>query len=168
MKIENKKIPAFTIIELMVTMLISSIAIGIMYTGYDIVSKQYVTYKKNNEIIAETLYLNALMNNDFGNARDVKRNEDGFELVDYANRLTIYELSEEFIVREVSFSIDTFHIPVQHIAFSMLGNEVLNESTLIDEVSFDITVNKETHSFHYKKQYDAAFLMEREEQLANE
>jgi prepilin-type N-terminal cleavage/methylation domain-containing protein len=163
----SKKLPAFTIIELMVTMLISSIALGLIYTGYEIVSKQYKSYKISNEIIAEALYLNAIMNIDFANARDVKRNDEGFELIDYLNRITIYELSEEYIVRKVSFSTDTFHIPVQQITYSMLGSEIMDEETiLIDEVSFYVTVNKETHPFHYKKQYDAAFLMEREKELA--
>ena len=125
-------------------------------------------YKESNEIIAEALYLNAIMNSDFINARDITKNNDGFELLDYENRKSVYELSEQFVVRKVSFSTDTFHVPTQHIAYSMLGNEVLTESPLIDEVSFEVKVNKEINTFHYKKQYDAAFLMEREEQLANE
>ena len=50
----------------------------------------------------------------------------------------------------------------------MLGTEVFNDPSLIDEFSFDVKVNKETHVFHYMKQYYAAFLIERENQLANE
>jgi hypothetical protein len=57
---------------------------------------------------------------------------------------------------------------MKNVIYSILGTEVFNETSSIDEFSFDITINKETHTFHYIKQYDAAFLMERERQLANE
>ena len=163
--IKQTRLPAFTLIELMVTMLISSISIGIIYSGYDIVSKQFRTYKTTNETIAEALYLNSLMNSDFSKARDAKKNRDGFTLLDYENRSTVYEFSEEYIVRKVSFSTDTFHLPIKNSSYSISGKDVLEDLSWIDEVSFDVTINKEVTSFHYKKEYDAAFLIDHEDEI---
>ncbi len=166
MQLNPKKIQAFTLIELMITMLISSISFGIIYSGYEIVSKQYRSYKSSNEIIADALYLNVLMASDFSKARDAKKNDDGFQLIDYENRSTIYELSTEYIVRKVSFSIDTFKVPVKNISYLMQNSDVNAEPYFIDEVSFNVGINKQTQTFHYKKQYDAAFLMDHETELA--
>lgn len=163
----NFKLNAFTLIELMVSMLVSSIALGLIYSGYELISKQFKSYKTTNEIVAEAVYLNALIGKDFSKARNAKRNGDFVELNDYNNQLTIYEFTEEFIMRKVSFSTDTFYIPIKNLSFSILGTEIFSESSSIDEFSFDIKINKEVQVFHYKKQYDAAFLMEREQQLAN-
>ena len=162
----KQKLPAFTLIELMITMLISSISFGIIYSGYEIVSKQYQSYKSSNEIIADALYLNVLMASDFSKARNAQKNDDGFQLIDYENKSTIYELSEEYIVRKVSFSTDTFNVPVKNISFLMNNSDVVTEPYWIDEVSFDVNINKQAQTFHYRKQYDAAFLMDNEAEIA--
>ena len=150
----------------MITMLISSISFGIIYSGYEMVNKQYRSYKSSNEIIADVLYLNILIGSDFSKAKEAKKNDDGFQLIDYENKYTIYELTEEYIVRKVSFSIDTFKVPVKNISYLMENEEVTTEPFWIDETLFDVIINNQTQSFHYKKQYDAAFLMDNEAELA--
>ena len=57
-------------------------------------------------------------------------------------------------------------MPVKNISYMINNSEVVAEPNFIDEVSFDVGINKQTQTFHYKKQYDAAFLMDHETELA--
>ena len=62
---KQKHLAAFTLLELITVLVLSTIIIGIAYTAYELIYKDFTAYKNNNESVLETLDFVTLLENDF-------------------------------------------------------------------------------------------------------
>src|SRR5690606_32485011 len=110
MKIDNNKIRAFTISEIVVVLILTSIVVGLAFSVLSLVQK-HMSGIQNNFI--NTTELNTLEQSlwlDFNRYSKIEYDDLDEELT-FANELgsISYQFYESYIVKEQ----DTFHIPLQ-------------------------------------------------------
>ncbi len=154
-----QKVKAFTLMELLVSMLISGIVISIIYLCYEIIYKQYLGYKDTNHTISQAVLLNSLLKTDFTQAAYITKSEEGLLFSESGGHTTGYRFNELFVLREVNDVKDTFFIPVREIRIRFQKEEQEAPSGLIDELSFDSNILDQQEHFQYHKQYGADVLM---------
>lgn len=153
-----KKLKAFTLVELLVTMLISSIVIGICYTSYQIVSKQFNDYKALNEKTVEVMLLNELIEKDFLQADSVMKDNMNVVCFNNNNQIT-YNFNNNRILRKQTEVQDTFFIQSENVQLKFDDKIAENYQSLIDELSFEAKVIGEQEHFIYRKTYAADVLI---------
>jgi prepilin-type N-terminal cleavage/methylation domain-containing protein len=157
------KLRAFTLMELMVTMVVSSIVIGAIYSGFDIVRKQFSVYQDKNGKVAELLFFNSLINKDIINASSVMRTDIELIMINNNDRKITWVMDEQMIVRRDHLSEETFDLPVRNFECRLQSEEVTRENAYIDEILFDIYLKNDQQQFHFKKNYGTDFLLTAEQ-----
>lgn len=150
----NKKLPAFTLMEVTIAMLIAGVAIAISFTAYRIVSGAYLTYTKKQERVAVFITADKLMKKDFLNAKRIIRTEAGLSMELQDGTIT-YELKNDYLLRgQYHLSTDTFKMTLKDINCAFEG-VVAPVGTPVDECGFKAAVDAQEIPVHYQKKYSA-------------
>lgn len=150
----NNRVPAFTLMEVTIAMLIAAIAIGITFTAYRIVSGSYIGFSKKQEELAGFVRLDKLLKQDFMAARNVLKSSDGMVL-ELEGGLIRYQIDPAFILRDqFSLRTDTFKLVVGKAGFSFENNDV-EDGQLMDQFGFETVVQGQMVPLHYLKIYSA-------------
>lgn len=106
-----KKLPAYTLIELTVAMLISAVVITILYQAYMVITSSYIVFNQKNKKQAELASLEKLLGNDFEQGKEIVRSQEGFAIKLHDNRQIAYSLLDFGVVRnQFELQADTFKI----------------------------------------------------------
>jgi Tfp pilus assembly protein PilE len=161
----KQRLPAFTIMEVVITMLLAAIVMGITYRAYEIISKSYLSYQQKNDEIAELVQLDKLIRRDFERAGEIRKTPDGLALTS-AQQSIQYEFEPDYIIRR-STIIDTFQVQVSDVNMRFEKQLVTDdaftggEKGLMDELRFTLFVKEQKIPYHYFKIYSSANLIER-------
>ena len=156
----KRKLKAFTLMELLIGMIISSIIIGFSYSGYRIIYSQFLDHKKVKKSILETAAINSILNNDFSNAQLIWTNDENQLDVYYNDKRELhYEFQDEYILRRDNEIIDTFNIGAQNIQKKILFGNDYDYKNLTTEFSFESVILGEKETFHFAKTYSAETLI---------
>ena len=159
-KLTLKKISSFTIIELIITMMISSIIITFGYYSYFLLNNQFNKYHTNSTNINEYYLLSTTLQRDFDRANLIKDTIDNKHLILKSDSTVIYYLIvDSTIMRGLNGNIDTFRIRGD-IADVQYVNDSLN---LIKEITFNATLNNQLLPFSITKKYSSKELMQGEQ-----
>lgn len=155
---KNKKVSAFTIMELTVAMLISAMVIAVAYTAFVLMGNVYRNYHTRQTELAVLMRVDELLRRDFTRAEFITyRNDSLCFWVD--SQQVRYAFSGDKIIRK-SGIIDTFKVegklPVYLFEGSVL--ELRPDTLRVDEMYFDINYMKNSFPYHYKKQFSSAEL----------
>jgi len=154
------KFKAYTIVEMIVTMLITSVTISIAYSSFRIINGQFGLYKSRSHRNYELVLLDKFMMKDFTNAARVIRNAEGYSC-QYPDKEIDYEFEESYILRKSNLT-DTFKLKLMEPKFYFMNEEEFVPGSLIDKVEFTGIIEEESLSFLYKKEYGADILLEKE------
>ena len=154
-----QKLKTFTLIELIVAMLISSLVITISYYSYSIISRQFIYFRNINEYTIEITRLNTVLKTDFAESKYCSQQANGLSFVFEDNRKVSYEFYPEHIIRYMPGLTDTFHIQPANLNKLFFNEPSNNPKGLIDELSFESQQDKEIKYFHYRKDYGADVLI---------
>jgi len=155
-----KKIRAFTIIELVVVMVISGIAISIAGLSYDIINMQMLNYETTSARLLSTIQFNHLLKTDFIQAKKVIKEQGSLKFVSENKNEISYYFDEDNIIRRMAYLADTFQLSVFNVKQQLINEVQKNDGDLVDELSFQLTNLEHTQYFHYYKTYGADVLME--------
>lgn len=159
-----KRLKAFTLMELLVAMLISTIVVGISYQAYHIVYQQYMSYRKNNQLINNVFMLHTALQTDFMNAKFVNKKEDAVVMKDKDGNKIIYFFDQNYILRNVNEMQDTFFVSANDMHLKFISEDQKATEGIIDEFYFTSLVAGEEEHFHFSKTYAADVLMEAEKE----
>ncbi len=166
-----RRLKAFTILEVSITMLIAAILIGITYTAYTIVSKSYLSFHSKNQDMAEVEQLDDWLKKDFDNAIIIQKETDGISLEKSDQRKIKYNFNTDFVVR-ISDRIDTFNIKTKALN-TLFEGQIINEvnpsteQNRLDELGFTLVFKNEEIPCHYYKIYSSVNLIERNPNAIN-
>lgn len=150
----NKKIHAFTLIEVVIAMLIAVIAITITYTAYQIINGTYQGYIKKQHNLSAYTVADKLLKRDFLLSRHLTKNGSQLQIESDAGIIN-YEFKEDFITREsLPLQVDTFFVPVKAVTFSF-EKMPAEDGTAVDEISIEAVLEGQHISLVYKKIYSA-------------
>lgn len=153
-----KKLHAFTLLELLIGMIISSIVIGFGYSGYNLIYKRYLNYSETKKGITNIIQLNSVLNNDFINASSAQFESDKL-ILNYKNGLLkTYNFKDKLILREEAEHVDTFKLEVNNLMASQ-NIDVEQMGLPITQLSFDAIIHKETMHFRFEKSYSSETLL---------
>jgi prepilin-type N-terminal cleavage/methylation domain-containing protein len=161
----NTRIKAFTLLEVVVSMIIAALVITIAYTAYQIIHRSYATYQLKNTQMAMLLRLDELLQKDFSRSMLISRTADGLAFTDSSSVIR-YTFTAGAVVRE-GISIDTFRVITQNINLQFESKTLTAfpaeepESDRIDELSFNGLYADEIIPYHYHKQYSSENLIEK-------
>lgn len=150
----KKKLPAFTLMEVTIAMLIAAIVIAITFTTYRVVSGSYFNFNRKQEKVAMLTTIDKLLKQDFIKAKSIVKTADGvfFEIND---GIVTYSFKDSYILRDqFSLGIDTFKLQVNDLNFSF-ENEVAEEGQEVDLLSFKTQLDGDLIPLQYLKLYSA-------------
>jgi len=105
-----KKLKAFTVIELIMSLLISSVVIAIAFYAFLFLNKQFIRYNSRSGEINEYIIFKTAVENDLKNSEYLLDSTGLLVFKGTNNSDIIYQVSGDYIVRQNEFSIDTFKI----------------------------------------------------------
>ncbi|WP_158800289.1 type II secretion system protein J [Pedobacter sp. L105] len=150
----QRKVPAFTIVEVTIAMLIAGIVIAITYTAYRVVSGTYLDYTKKQDRVAVLSVVDKLLKKDFLDASQITRSVNGLQL-NSVNGTVAYEFAAAYVLRrQLSLPADTFKIPVKISSFAFEHQEAA-EGTTVDQLDLQTSLEGEEISLLYTKKYSA-------------
>ena len=150
----NKKLPAFTLMEVTIAMLIAAIAIAVTFTTYRIVSGAYFNFSKKQEMVATLTTMDKLLKQDFINAKSIVKTEDGVFL-EVNKGIITYSFKDNYVLRnQFSLRIDTFKLHVNALNFSF-ENDLVEEGEEVDLLNFKTQVEDDLIPLQYLKTYSA-------------
>jgi type II secretory pathway component PulJ len=166
----KRKIQAFTIMEVTITMLISALVIGITYTAFSIITRSYHSFDSKHQDMAVVLRLDELLQKDFNHAEIVLKDTDGIALRD-SSRTIKYRFNQDYILR-VGITVDTFKVKSDSVS-TIFENNTVNETgpsqeaNRLDELGLNIILQNEKIPYHYHKIYSSANLINRNPNAVN-
>lgn len=151
-----KKVNAFTLAELVVAMIISSIVMATIYTAYLLIRKQYFRQTTKARALDEYIRFRNALSVDFFYADSLKTGDtDGILLCFKDSSAIEYSFTNEQIVRKSDIATDSFSIPVKRLDLSRYRTT----GALVKEISLTVMSQGDTIPLLLQKNYDAATLI---------
>ncbi|WP_044397250.1 type II secretion system protein J [Lacinutrix sp. Hel_I_90] len=116
MKPTTKKIKAFTILEVVMSLAIMSIIIVMVYTIFTLLSKQLYAYSHLTEEINNYNQLDTALKRDLHNANDIQFSNNVLLLISKGDSLK-YTYTKNRLIRGSLTSIDTFSVAIKAFDF---------------------------------------------------
>jgi len=146
-----RKLPAFTLVEISVAMIISSIVIVLAMNLYLKLSKSNQKILQEYDDNLQILQFSAIMNNDFDKFEKAEFSIYELKFSDY-NSSCLYEFTDIGIIRKTEELTDTFKIEYQNLDYRLQhGN-----TGLLTNLSFEIKYLKNVIPFSFYKEYNTA------------
>ncbi|HEX8514820.1 MAG TPA: hypothetical protein VF868_01385 [Bacteroidia bacterium] len=163
-----KKLPAFTLLELTIGMMISSVIIGACYSGYIIVYKQFNSYRSVKQHMSEAVQFRNNLQNEFFMSANVSFKDHTlvFHLKD--SDMLQYEFLDTLVLRKTASVVDTFNIATASIKSGFVFNNDSIPMEFINFISFDAVILKETQHLSFAKEYSAESLINKSISLKNQ
>jgi prepilin-type N-terminal cleavage/methylation domain-containing protein len=158
-----KRFKAFTLIELMMTLLISSVVIGIVYYAFLVFNKQFSGYQVKSAAMNEYLIFQKALGHDMDVAEYMENSgQDGLLLYATPGHAPIeYRFNKNCITRVTETATDSFTILNSNYRVQYVNDS----STLVNTVLLNITIDHVDFSKLFTKDYSMCQLMKYERQL---
>jgi hypothetical protein len=166
----NKRVKAFTIMEVTVAMLLAAIVIAITYTVYTIIIRSYSSYNAKNSNMAVLIRLDELLRKDFEKAEIIYKTESGLSCTN-GNKVAIYEFKPDAVIRTSGIT-DTFKVEVQAVSIlfehaPVSESATSDEETRVDEMQADLFLDGRKITNGYYKHYSSQNLIQRKSNAIN-
>ena len=165
MKIKNidYKLKGFTIAELLIVLILTSISITLSYGTLTYVQKLFSEYKKQNRFLNEFTDLKQRMDFESLKAtRVIEQQENTFEIKRDSAIITL-QIKEKVILMKRNETCDTFHIAAKNIKkeYESMTNPLWT-NRLVSSLKFDTEFSKQTFHFCFNKEHSASLKLKLE------
>ncbi|MDR3678880.1 MAG: prepilin-type N-terminal cleavage/methylation domain-containing protein [Flavipsychrobacter sp.] len=152
----NILLPAFTLLEMIIAIIIGSIIITLIYGIFLQIDKTWRLYHKNQEQLNSLLILKKTLQNDLNNSLFAKTfDEKKIILVNDIDSIS-YTI-DTLVIRNSATESDTFNITVSNCHTSFIKH--LESQGIVDKILLDIDKPIEIKSVLFKKNYSSSELM---------
>jgi len=143
--------------EVTIAMLLTAIVIGITYTVYIMVAREYNAYVVKHEKLSTILQFDRTLRRDVLLSRSICPADSGFRFI--KNKDTVfYEIKHNFIVRN-SLKKDTFKMNAFILNLRFEGSDISttagSDTSLVDEINLNIGLENTPVVYTYRKQYSS-------------
>jgi len=150
MWMRNKKyLAAFSIVEVMVSLVITAIIVGLIFGIFTIVSKQIIAFKKENEQIADFNRLSYSVNKTVFDSEKMTLKSNGIAFETYDGATVFYEQQGSYFLRRSATFIDTFAIQINKLHLDSISNA--SKSKTFQKLEIEITINEESIPLRFYK-----------------
>ncbi len=154
-----KKLKAFTIIELVVAMLLTSIVVSIAYVCLDLLGSSYKQFSETQKQVDELVLLQKQLAKDFNSCNKAIFYREGLECT-YDNEKIYYKIYDDEIIRKSYGREDRWSITLiaWEGAFCHVPLEV--DYMPVDEIYFRASKDEREVACYTTKKYSAEELMD--------
>lgn len=124
----NKKLKAFTILELTIGLLIVSLVIGMVYFIYNNITQQIVSYSKDQEALIVYHQFQDVFSRDVKLSKNISFQDKRIEIHIFAEKIT-YNVRENEIIRNGKIQ-DTFDIKVADVTYKVNRKSINKYQTI--------------------------------------
>ncbi len=155
----NRKLKAFTIMELLVSMTLTGILVAFAFMGYNQVQKLFVSYTVQSKFITDYNQLNKALLILSERAKTVEAQGEKVIAFKTDSNTVLLDMSTKNMLLKFSSHTDTFTMEAKEI--KTLPVTISDQTRLPLLRSFDCAVMFQSQKFRvsFRKQYDAATLL---------
>lgn len=125
------RLHAFTMQELLVGLVVSSLIIGMMYTIYAQINKQLFVYKAQQDELMTFNQFKQLLSNDVQRSKQIEKQNDGSLVLTFSDERYTYTMKEKFVIRNRNNGIrDTLAIAITKMDLDLASTEDSEYQTL--------------------------------------
>lgn len=146
------KLKGFTIIEITVVMLITSLVVSLGYGGYMMMTKFHASKLKQHQHLAEVNRLRQIVAFECFQSDSVFWNGEIKELRFRENRKLMFE--DSIVVMNIGVS-DTIWVDNSNVKMEQI--QLKNGSRVVSDIFMDLELNNETIEFQVRKDYTEYF-----------
>ena len=150
-----RKLKAFTMLELLISMTLTSILVAFSYMGYNQMQKLFLMYAKQHEFITEYNQLNSILQLHAEKADVIEKIDEQHIIFKKDSTTMRLEILPKSMVISYKQRIDTFHFEVKKTNFEL---QQANER-LIKGLSSDVFFENQKFRVSFSKQYDAESIL---------
>lgn len=149
------RIRAFTLIEIVVVMVITSVVTTVAYFAYRSAAARLIFFEQKAQHNVDLSSINTLLNKDFFDCLSISQASTRRIVFNSLTDPVEYIFEEDVIYRKKALTVDTFNVNTTAIETTPLADNALFVSALI------ITLKSKDgeHTLAFQKQYDPIFLM---------
>ena len=144
------RIKAFTLVETLVAMVLSSLVIAMGYMGYSLVVKDFNAYSKSNAETSGLLSLENAMNTDFFKATEIHYIENELTVTFDNATEAEYKVENGKVIRTRAGHADSIFVNVTEIK-----PEIIGPDGLIEKIELVISSHGREFRISFEKEYDA-------------
>jgi len=144
----NRRIKAFTIIEMLITMMISAVVVSITFFAYENISYNYNKYQANRDMLFDLELIYSNLYSHFQDSKTIKIKENTLIFEREAN--IEYQFGGSFIINSI-LPNDTLFINIEEVSTSY--NSQFKNEGIIDELNIKVLMHKDTISLNFYKEY---------------
>lgn len=156
----NIKLKGFTIVEILIVMVLTSITITFAYGTLNYIQKLFSSTKEQQVFIQDYCNLNNRLLLELRRSEFVKSISDNEVQLIGDSAITKLEFKPNFILIKSSLITDTFHLEagkVEKREFVLPAG--LFDQKLINEFSFPVKYSGQVFNLYFYKEYNSAVLM---------
>ena len=148
----GKKIAAFTMVDVLTGVVITSIIIGMVFYLFTSLNKQVADYGETRNQLNRYLLLKTDLKRQFDKNEQIKAVPFGFELGAGAE-LVSYQPSESSFIRATSNAIDTLSDQLDKLEIELIPVPEEKEMELVRSVDITVDVNGQKLTSHFQKDF---------------
>lgn len=149
-QMKNKNyIKAFSIVEVMVSMVITAIIVGLIFGVFTIVSEQILEFKKENEQTADFNRLSYSINKAVFDSEKMISRENGVYFQTYDGDTISYQKVDGYFIRRAQTFTDTFKLELQTIRLDSVYNA--KRSKVFQKIELELLIHKKSISLRFYK-----------------
>ena len=145
----KRDIKAFTLMNFVVGMIITSIIMTSFYEAYQYMNEEVALYRDQNNSILDALNFQVNMNKDMLRAETITQLSEDEILVTNLSNKYYYQFTDSYILKKTDEISDTFKIITSEIKFEMQDN------LLINKISFTSKLDGKEIRYNFSKTYSA-------------
>lgn len=145
----NHYIKAFSIVEVMVSMVITAIIVGLIFGVFTIVSEQIMTFKKENEQTADFNRLSYSLSKAVFDSEKMIARENGVFFQTYDGDTIFYQKEEAYLIRKAPTFTDTFKIQLNEIRIDSVFNS--KKSKVFQKLELQLIINENNVPLRFYK-----------------
>lgn len=145
-------IPAFTIMEAIVSMAVTAIILSVIFVVFSVTSERLADFKSQNEITADLNRMNYTLNKSIFDGNKMHLSDNQLIIDTYDGNQVKYTIYPKYFVRNGNKITDTFNINVLQFKIDTLYSK--SKMNIYQRLQCHIEINKHTESLSfYKKLY---------------
>ncbi|MBK1442017.1 prepilin-type N-terminal cleavage/methylation domain-containing protein [Parapedobacter sp. ISTM3] len=158
MKSRKHRLHAFTMVEIMVALVLTALAISFVYTAVRLVQRQSDTLASQLDRYGEFNRFHRALQADAEDADEMQYNGTGIDFIG-RQRLVQYSVSDTLCVRHEGMVADTFRIRADSLRCWFGGQQLETAGQVVDLSIFSVSIEDKPLSITISKWYDAATLI---------
>ena len=147
---KNKNyIAAFSIVEVMVSMVITAIIVGLIFGVFTIVSEQILEFKKENEQTADFNRLTYSLNKAVFESEKMIARDNGVYFQRYDGDTILYQKTDNYLIRKAQTFTDTFKLDFQAIQIDSIYNT--KRSKVFQKLELELLIHEKSIPLRFYK-----------------